>query len=153
MDVMACVPLETSSFELGPRHYLNECLSLVSTLRGGQARYMPSLLARVDNMLSTVSGPIIPPLIYETYSDPVEGVSDHSNSAISNMCHPPATLSKSSSDMSDISLVSNDSGFSLIGSADATSMMGPPLPASPGGHYQGQREPNVSNAHDDWYLT
>ncbi|KAI9886744.1 MAG: hypothetical protein M1823_001453 [Watsoniomyces obsoletus] len=67
-DVMSCVPVETttSSLEWGPRDYLNEFLTLISTLRGGQAKYVPPLLEKVETMLSTVSGPIIPPLIYET---------------------------------------------------------------------------------------
>ena len=109
-------------------------------------------------MLSVVSGPIIPPLIYETHSDPVEAgfsdVGDHSNSAaLSSTCRLPATLSKSSSDMSDFSLVSNDSACSLIGSADAASMMGLPLPAPSGGPYHEQNAPNLPDVLEDWYLT
>ncbi len=134
---MSCVPVETSSLELGPRDYLNEFLTLISTLRGGQAKYVPPLLEKVDAMLSTVSGPIIPPLIYETSStvdgpepeleqqEHVEGWELNENSLSSsyattnNTFRTPPTLSTSSSDMSE---------FSLLSGTESVPVMIPALP-------------------------
>lgn len=57
-DVMSCVPLETSSFRYGPRDYLTQFLSLISALRGGDSRYLPLLLAKIDDALPTIAAPI-----------------------------------------------------------------------------------------------
>ncbi len=130
-DVMSCVPLETPSFELGPRDYLNEFLNLISTLRGGQARYVPLLLGKIDTMLSTMAGPIIPPLIYETTTTDEDRFEDlgagdlwteedrsNSHSLQSLLAPAPPTLSTSSSDMSEFSLIggssSGDESFSMV---------------------------------------
>ncbi|KAF2095541.1 hypothetical protein NA57DRAFT_13197, partial [Rhizodiscina lignyota] len=55
IDVMACVPQATlahaSSFENGPRDYLNRFIHLISTLRGGQSRYLPLLVNKVNEVL------------------------------------------------------------------------------------------------------
>lgn len=52
---MACVPPQTlaqaSSFEPGPRDYLNRLIQLISTLRGGQSRYLPLLVNKVNEVL------------------------------------------------------------------------------------------------------
>lgn len=53
-DVMACVPLEQQTFEFGPKDYLNQLMSLISTLRGGKERYFPLLINKInDTMPST----------------------------------------------------------------------------------------------------
>lgn len=50
-DVMACVPYEQRSFEIGPRDYLNQLTSLVTTLRGGAERYLPLLITKINDTL------------------------------------------------------------------------------------------------------
>ncbi|KAI9893544.1 MAG: hypothetical protein M1814_006340 [Vezdaea aestivalis] len=50
-EVMSCMPLAPSTFEFGPRDYLTQCLSLISTLRGGDSRFLPLLLAQIDKDL------------------------------------------------------------------------------------------------------
>jgi len=50
-DVMSCVPYEQHTFEYGPRDYLNQLMNLISSLRGGQQRYMPLLLAKVNEAM------------------------------------------------------------------------------------------------------
>lgn len=51
IDVMTCVPLEPGGFELGPRDYLNHFLHLMGNLRGGNTRYLPLLLSKVNEAL------------------------------------------------------------------------------------------------------
>jgi hypothetical protein len=48
---MSCVPYEQHTFEYGPRDYLNQLMNLISSLRGGQQRYMPLLLAKVNEAM------------------------------------------------------------------------------------------------------
>lgn len=50
-DVMSCVPIEQYTFEYGPREYLNSMTSLVSKLRGGQQRYLPLLVSKINDTL------------------------------------------------------------------------------------------------------
>lgn len=54
---MSCVPFEQHTFEYGPRDYLNQFLSLISTLRGGQQRYLPLLLSKINDTLPTMPMP------------------------------------------------------------------------------------------------
>lgn len=56
-DVMSCVPFEQHTFEYGPRDYLNQFLSLISTLRGGQQRYLPLLLSKINDTLPAMPMP------------------------------------------------------------------------------------------------
>ncbi|KAI5203478.1 hypothetical protein E4T42_09099 [Aureobasidium subglaciale] len=56
-DVMSCVPFEQHTFEYGPRDYLNQFLSLISTLRGGQQRYLPLLLSKINDTLPQMPTP------------------------------------------------------------------------------------------------
>jgi hypothetical protein len=62
-DVMACVPLEPTAFEVGPREYLHQFLTLISTLRGGDSRFLPLLLAKVNEVLPSMAAPIARPLM------------------------------------------------------------------------------------------
>lgn len=61
---MACVPIDEhtfeQSFELRPRDYLNHFLTLISTLRGGQERYLPMLLAKINEVFPNTTLPIAP---------------------------------------------------------------------------------------------
>jgi len=54
---MSCVPFEQHTFEYGPRDYLNQFLSLISTLRGGQQRYLPLLLSKINDTLPAMPMP------------------------------------------------------------------------------------------------
>ncbi|KAI9880714.1 MAG: hypothetical protein M1830_000997 [Pleopsidium flavum] len=57
-DVMSCVPTDINTFEVQPRDYLNQFLGLISTLRGGDSRYLPLLLGRIDEALPAMAAPI-----------------------------------------------------------------------------------------------
>ncbi|PSK57941.1 hypothetical protein B9Z65_9143 [Elsinoe australis] len=53
-DVMSCVPetqLMQPSFEIGPRDYLHQFVSLISNLRGGRQRYLPLLVSKINDTL------------------------------------------------------------------------------------------------------
>jgi len=56
-DVMSCVPLEQHTFAYGPRDFLNQLMSLISTLRGGQTKYLPLLHQKVQDTLASVPIP------------------------------------------------------------------------------------------------
>ena len=53
---MSCVPLESRKFEPGPQEYLNSLLTLISTLRGGESRFLPLVLAKIRDTLPAISG-------------------------------------------------------------------------------------------------
>ncbi|CAO2657640.1 Nn.00g037660.m01.CDS01 [Neocucurbitaria sp. VM-36] len=53
VDVIACTTFSPDTFALGPRDYLSRFLVLVSTLRGGQSRYLPLLLTKISEVLPT----------------------------------------------------------------------------------------------------
>jgi len=56
-DVMAVIPQEssgpTSGFSLGPRDYLNQLMRIIGSLRGGQQRYMPVLMQKIEGTLAS----------------------------------------------------------------------------------------------------
>jgi hypothetical protein len=60
---MACVPLEPVAFEVGPRDYLNQFLTLIATLRGGDSRFLPLLLAKINEVLPSMAAPIARPIM------------------------------------------------------------------------------------------
>ncbi|KAF2141654.1 uncharacterized protein K452DRAFT_308737 [Aplosporella prunicola CBS 121167] len=57
-DVMACVPLDQNSFEIGPRDYLGRFLGIISTLRGGHSRYLALLLQKINEVLPNMAVPM-----------------------------------------------------------------------------------------------
>lgn len=57
-DVIACVPLDSSIFEVGPLEYLNQFLRLIASLRGGGSRFHPLLLAKISENLPHMTAPI-----------------------------------------------------------------------------------------------
>lgn len=59
---MSCVPLSPSSYEMGPRDYLNRFVSLISSLRGGQSRYLPLLQSKISEVLPSYQLPHHPSL-------------------------------------------------------------------------------------------
>ncbi|KAF2003822.1 hypothetical protein P154DRAFT_427947 [Amniculicola lignicola CBS 123094] len=56
-DVVACIPFSPDAFALGPRDYVSRFLTLFSTLRGGQTRYLPLLLSKVSDVLPNLPLP------------------------------------------------------------------------------------------------
>jgi len=57
VDVMTYVPIEQQTLSFGPRDYLNRFISLISTLRGGQSRYLPLLLNKIHDALPGYTPP------------------------------------------------------------------------------------------------
>lgn len=60
IDVMSCVPpspIQHSSTD--PQTYLNQLLTLISTLRGGESRYLPLVMAKIRDTLPSVA-PALP---------------------------------------------------------------------------------------------
>lgn len=56
-DVVACTSFSPDSFALGPRDYVSRFLTLISSLRGGQSRYLPMLLSKVSEVLPNLPLP------------------------------------------------------------------------------------------------
>lgn len=54
---MSCVPYEQHTFEFGPRDYLNQLMSLISNLRGGQERYLPLLISKINDTMPAMPTP------------------------------------------------------------------------------------------------
>lgn len=48
---MACVPLSPASYDMGPPDYLNRFVSLITSLRSGQSRYLPLLQNKIAEVL------------------------------------------------------------------------------------------------------
>ena len=67
IDVMSCVPLESRKFEPGPQEYLNSLLTLVSTLRGGESRFLPLVMAKIRDTLPAIGGHL-PQHLIEKYN-------------------------------------------------------------------------------------
>ncbi|KZF25090.1 hypothetical protein L228DRAFT_265572 [Xylona heveae TC161] len=88
-DVMSCVPISSDGLQLGPRDYLNEVLALVSTLRGGESRYLPLLLAKINDTFPVLSAPIPEPVPLEPIGDRVEEIFESSPSADSQTYDSP----------------------------------------------------------------
>jgi hypothetical protein len=68
IDVMACVPLSPASYDMGPRDYLNRFVSLITSLRGGQARFLPLLQNKIAEVLPSYQLPLHPRL--DIYGNP-----------------------------------------------------------------------------------
>lgn len=62
-DVFALTSFSPDAFAPSPRDYVSRFLTLISTLRGGQSRYLPLLLAKFSevllNLLHTLPASII----------------------------------------------------------------------------------------------
>ncbi|CAD0112806.1 unnamed protein product, partial [Aureobasidium uvarum] len=80
-DVMSCVPFEQHTFEYGPRDYLNQFLSLISTLRGGQQRYLPLLLSKINDTLPQMPTPGFSMVSMPTGRGRIDEIYDSSNPA------------------------------------------------------------------------
>jgi hypothetical protein len=58
-DVLSLMPTPNDPFALGPRDYLNQFLGLLSTLRSGDNRFLPLLLAKVHDVLPRLASPML----------------------------------------------------------------------------------------------
>lgn len=63
---MSCVPLESRKFEPGPQEYLNSLLTLISTLRGGESRFLPLVMVKIRDTLPAI-GNHLPQHLIEKY--------------------------------------------------------------------------------------
>ena len=89
---MSCVPVQLSNFELGPQDYLNGLLTLISTLRGGESRYLPLIRAKISETLSTVAPSVTQPLalmVPDHYAKELKAESNSSSTGSSPMSSPP----------------------------------------------------------------
>ncbi|KAL8816646.1 MAG: hypothetical protein Q9191_008295, partial [Dirinaria sp. TL-2023a] len=59
IDVMSCVPIDATNFEIGPLDYLTQLIRLISTLRSGESRYMPLVIAKIQETLPGIASSII----------------------------------------------------------------------------------------------
>lgn len=64
---MSCVPLESRKFEPGPQEHLNALLTLISTLRGGESRFLPLVMAKIRDTLPAISSHL-PQHLIEKYN-------------------------------------------------------------------------------------
>ena len=77
---MSCVPLSSQTFEPGPQEYLNQLLTLISTLRGGESRYLPLIMAKIRDTLPAILSALPPDLANKMANKGVE-ISHESNSS------------------------------------------------------------------------
>ncbi|KAK5111124.1 hypothetical protein LTR62_005323 [Meristemomyces frigidus] len=91
-DVMACVPCEQHTFEYGPRDYLNQMLNLISNLRGGQQKYLPPLLTKINDSLPSMPMPgyALPPRVEDIYDSSQTHSSGPDSGVSSPFGSPPA---------------------------------------------------------------
>lgn len=77
IDVMSCVPMSPTNYDMSSRDYLNRFISLISGLRGGQSRYLPLLQTKLSEVLPSYQLPLHPSLS----SNRLDVYSDHSQPA------------------------------------------------------------------------
>jgi len=58
-DVLSLLPTPTDPFVVGPRDYLTQFLTLLSTLRNGDNRFLPLLLQKVHDVLPRLASPML----------------------------------------------------------------------------------------------
>ncbi|KAL2357059.1 hypothetical protein BJ546DRAFT_427073 [Cryomyces antarcticus] len=128
-DVMSCVPIEQHAFEYGPRDYLNQFLSLISTLRGGQQRYLPLLVAKINDTIPSMSGYGLPMSLPSNRIEEVYDNHSHSSNPTSNNTTPfgsppGSSLNSQQMDFKPINFTNNmitasenDAAFSLMTTA------------------------------------
>jgi len=90
---MSCVPIDSTKFELGPLDYLTKLIDLLSTLRGGETRYMPLVVIKIQETLPAIAPTIIQSLHIEIPDGRVRDVkvmrSSSNSSASSPFSSPP----------------------------------------------------------------
>ena len=67
IDVMACVP-NGASYGSAPQQYLNQLLQMLSTLRGGEARYLPLIMAKIRDELPSIASQLPRTLVSQAAS-------------------------------------------------------------------------------------
>lgn len=65
-DVLSVLPPSTDSYSLGPQAYLTHFLHLIGTIRNGDSRFLPLLLAKVNDALPGLASPML-----QTLPDPL----------------------------------------------------------------------------------
>lgn len=78
---MSCVPIESRIFEPGPQEYLNQLLVLISTLRGGESRYLPLVMAKIRDTLPAIVAALPQQFNKKMASNGVDKVKQESNSS------------------------------------------------------------------------
>ena len=91
IDVMACVPINASNFEMGPLHYLTQLVNLMTTLRGGGSRYVPLVIARIQETLPNIAPSIIQSLDLELPDGHYRGSKTKRSSSNSSTSSPFST--------------------------------------------------------------
>lgn len=81
---MSCVPIESRKFELGPWDYLSQLVILISTLRGGESRFVPLLVAKIEDSLPALAMPITQSLQPKALIDYIDETKQESASSSSN---------------------------------------------------------------------
>ena len=56
-DAVSCTTFSPDALALGPRDYVSRFLTLIQTLRGGQSRYLPLLLVKLQEVLPNLPLP------------------------------------------------------------------------------------------------
>ena len=88
-DVISCVPTEEASFDFGPRDYLNQLMTLISNLRGGQQRYMPLLMSKINDTMPNAPTYSLP----RTLTTESSNMSEFYESSLSQNSTPDSTES------------------------------------------------------------
>ena len=86
-DVIACVPLDSTGFDMVASDYLNQLLNLISQLRGGGSRFLPLLLAKVSENLPLMATPPSMPQMSSVKQESLSSPTESSRSAP--LMHPP----------------------------------------------------------------
>lgn len=81
IDVMSCVPIESRKFEPGPQEYLNQLLVLISTLRGGESRYVPLVMAKIRDTLPAIGSALPQQLAIKAAGNEMRQIKRESNSS------------------------------------------------------------------------
>ena len=90
VDVMS-LPINIATFELGPLDYLTQLINLISTLRGGESRYLPLIIAKIRDTLPALTSPVIRSLNTEISNSCEMSSRKRSNSSASSASSPFST--------------------------------------------------------------
>ena len=63
---MAIVPMDPNTFEAGPGDYLGQLVSLLARLRGGQKRFLPLLISKINDNIPDLAPSVIPQMYTQT---------------------------------------------------------------------------------------
>ncbi|KAL9627481.1 MAG: hypothetical protein Q9164_007595, partial [Protoblastenia rupestris] len=126
-DVIACVPLDSSIFEIGPSEYLHQFLSLISNLRGGGSRFLPLLREKISENLPSMATPI-PKAVMPIKDEYVEEMASPLSTKSAPLVRPaPLVIRTGTACLSDAHLVFSDTS---PGGSDASTPLGTPTVAA-----------------------